>query len=198
MSGASSAIDVDPRRKALRFSALPFSVLECVQLVGVGTNETRSRMPVAAARRSSVRVDGFPRRFRDLRSPPASCAYAPASSCLRETGAGACLDHCRGQREPLFKGILGLLIFRILAPGGGGFLYRDHFSAHVTSSARRRASSISWRGVFLGLFREHPSEGGRAAKVYGFLFGLGPPGLRLWELWWQGLHEGNGQLEPVP
>ena len=24
------------------------------------------------------------------------------------------------------------------------------------------------------------------------LFGFGPPGLRLWELWWQGLHEDNG------
>jgi hypothetical protein len=63
------------------------------------------------------------------------------------------LDHRRGQRELVFEPIVGLDVFRVLAPLGDRFLDRDHFlRAHVTSSARRRASSISRRGVFCVFF----------------------------------------------
>jgi hypothetical protein len=48
----------------LRFSALLFFASERSQLAGAGSNEIRSRMPVAAASRSSVRVDGFNLLFR--------------------------------------------------------------------------------------------------------------------------------------
>src|SRR5437667_8682266 len=35
-------------------------------------------------------------------------------------------------------------------------------------------------------------------QVDGASFGPVTPGLRLRQLWWQGLHEGNGDLKPVP
>src|SRR5271170_7630298 len=67
---------------------------------------------------------------------------------LREARVGPRYDHRLSKPEFLLERVVGLDVLRVLAPCGEGFLDGDHLPAHVTSCARRRASSISRRGVF--------------------------------------------------
>jgi hypothetical protein len=123
-----------------------------VWFAGAGSNEIRSRSPVAAASRSRVRVDGFTLPLSRRAITALRRLHALGQVLLRETGTGARLDYRRRKRKLLLNGIVGLFVFGVLAPGGEGLLHRDHLPAHLTSSARRRASSILRRGVIWVFF----------------------------------------------
>jgi hypothetical protein len=72
-----------------RFSVLPLFESECAQLARAGSNEIRSGMPVAAASRSRVRVDGFTLPLFKACDDRLCRAHAPGQFLLCKASIGA-------------------------------------------------------------------------------------------------------------
>ncbi len=87
--------------------------------------------------------------------------HALGQLLLGETGTGARLDHRRRQRELLLKSIVGLCVFRMLAPGGEGFLDRKSSSG---SCHLLRTSPVSARFAPLVSCRICGAKAGRRPR----------------------------------